>query len=194
MPSYELSAILLFQDDEDIVGTAIARLADTLRCQSLSFEILAVDVDSRDNSTALLALLRKQYPELRIAPGRLRSPHLQATRIARGGIVCFLTPAAALSQLESLAAAFQRVASGARDLIVVRDDFALARRAHLLAPLGELRSHGRNLPPALVNQVRRHGFTVETQAGTIHDTSGRANDRAHWLSPLLSLLALKPIP
>lgn len=190
MQSYELSAALLFQDDEDIIGTAIARLAECLRSQSLSFEIIAIDADSHDNSTALLALLRKQYPELRIATGQTRSQHLRAARLARGRVVCFLSPAAVLDRLESFAAAFQRVASGARDLVVVSDHFALARRANILAPLRGLRSHGRALPSALVNRVRRHGYTVESAAGVKHD----ATSRSRWLAPLLSLLALKTTP
>src|SRR6188768_3410756 len=73
-PRLHVSVILPFGDDEDFVGIAVRRTAEHLRGLGLAFEILAIDEDSGDNSHAVLALLRAEVPELRVAhaPGRGR--------------------------------------------------------------------------------------------------------------------------
>ena len=72
--TYDVSVIVPFRDDEDLIGTAVDRIASHLRSLKVSFEILAVDEDSGDNSHAVLALLRTHFPELRVSqalgPGR----------------------------------------------------------------------------------------------------------------------------
>ena len=72
--SYEVSVVLPFGDDEDAIGPAVQKLAAELRAMGMSFEILAVDEDSGDNSHAVLALQRARVPELRVihAPRRGR--------------------------------------------------------------------------------------------------------------------------
>src|SRR5664279_1494436 len=73
-PRFDVSVILPFGDDEEAVGVAVKRTAEYLRNLGLSFEILAIDEDSGDNSHAVLALLRADVPELRVthASGRGR--------------------------------------------------------------------------------------------------------------------------
>src|SRR5215468_7781736 len=73
-PRFDVSVILPFGDDEEAVGIAVRRTAEHLRGLQLSFEILAIDEDSGDNSHAVLALLRAEVPELRVthAPARAK--------------------------------------------------------------------------------------------------------------------------
>ena len=59
-PRYDVSVILPFGDDEEAVGIAVKRTAEHLRSLGVSFEILAIDEDSGDNSHAVLALLRAE--------------------------------------------------------------------------------------------------------------------------------------
>src|SRR5512147_1492258 len=81
-PRFDVSVILPFGDDEEAVGIAVRRTAEHLRSLGMSFEILAIDEDSGDNSHAVLALLRAQVPELRVthAPGRGRAVEIGAGR------------------------------------------------------------------------------------------------------------------
>ena len=53
----DVSVVVPFADDEDVIGTAVRRLASHLTEREISFEIIAVDEDSGDNSHAILALL-----------------------------------------------------------------------------------------------------------------------------------------
>src|SRR5262249_17995876 len=63
----EVSVVVPFRDDEERVGALARRLAGHLRALGLSFELLFVDEDARDNSVALLLLLRdRELPELRV--------------------------------------------------------------------------------------------------------------------------------
>ena len=59
---FDVSAVVPFGDDEDVIGASVQRIAALLRELGLGFEILAVDENSGDNSHAVLALLRKQVP------------------------------------------------------------------------------------------------------------------------------------
>ena len=80
----DVSVVLPFGDDEDVIGTAVRRVASHLREHGLSFELIAVDEDSGDNSHAVLALLRSDFGELRIshAAGRGRRPEGDTHRCA----------------------------------------------------------------------------------------------------------------
>ena len=81
-PRFDVSVILPFGDDEEFVGIAVRRTAESLRSLGVSFEILAIDEDSGDNSHAVLALLRAEVPELRVthASGRGRGVEVGASR------------------------------------------------------------------------------------------------------------------
>lgn len=185
MQSLDVSAALLFQNDEEIIGTAVARLAEHLRTQGLRFELLAVGVSSHDNSTALLALLRKQHPELRIVTAPARRPHEHVATLARGHALWFLTPTDAIHALDSLTTASQQIAMGQSDLVVLNDRTALAHRERVRGPLRGLKSHGCQLPRDLVNRVRTLGLTVDNHSGSTAERPARSR----WLAPLLSLFA-----
>ena len=190
MQQHDVTAAILYRNDEEIVGTAVARLTEFLRSQNLSFEVLAVDVASHDNSTALLTLMRRQFPELRITTAPARTPHLHAAQVARGTVLWLTTPEGIDSSLGHFAAAFQQVAKEERELVVISERVALAHRARILASLHGLRSHGRRLPRGLVNRARFRGDNAGARV-----TAGRPRrTRARWLASLVSLLALERSP
>lgn len=134
--SPDISVVLPFGDDEDIVGRACSRIADHLSSLGLPFELLAVDENSGDNSHALLGLLRKQIPELTVlyADARDRG-YATAARQARGRVLWMLTPEAALRHLAPFARAFRRVDSGELDAVVVDSRFAVCHRTRALDAL-----------------------------------------------------------
>src|SRR5476651_1499400 len=92
-PRFDVSVILPFGDDEEAVGIAVKRTAEYLRNLGVSFELLAIDEDSGDNSHAVLALLRAEVPELRVthASGRGRGVDVGAAR-AQGTLLLVSTP------------------------------------------------------------------------------------------------------
>src|SRR6188474_2120296 len=109
-PRFDLSVILPFGDDEEFVGIAVRRTAEHLRGLGLSFEILAIDEDSGDNSHAVLALLRAEVPELRVthAPGRGRGVDVGAAR-AQGTLLLVSTPDVASASLDGAGDACRRL-------------------------------------------------------------------------------------
>src|SRR5512142_1164776 len=109
-PRFDVSVILPFGDDEEAVGIAVKRTAEHLRGLGLTFEILAVDEDSGDNSHAVLALLRAQVPELRVthAPARGRGVDAGAAR-AQGTLLLVSTPDVASASLDGIGEAIRRL-------------------------------------------------------------------------------------
>ena len=67
-PECELSVIVPFGDEEDVVGTRFTRVVQHLRLCGLRFEVLAADDESGDNSPMILALVARRAPELRVIP------------------------------------------------------------------------------------------------------------------------------
>ena len=109
-PRFDVSVILPFGDDEEAVGIAVRRTAEYLRGLKLSFEILAIDEDSGDNSHAVLALLRGEVPELRVthAPGRGKGVDVGSSR-AQGTLLLVSTPDVASASLDGAGDACRRL-------------------------------------------------------------------------------------
>jgi hypothetical protein len=128
-PRYDVSVILPFGDDEEAVGIAVKRTAEYLRALQVSFEILAIDEDSGDNSHAVLALLRAEVPELRVthAPGRGRGVDVGAGR-AQGTVLLVSTPDVASGSLDGAGEACRRVLAGDIDAEVALTRFTIAHR------------------------------------------------------------------
>src|SRR5689334_13335873 len=112
-PRFDVSVILPFGDDEEAVGIAVRRTAEHLRGLQLSFEILAIDEDSGDNSHAVLALLRAEVPELRVthAPGRGKGVDVGPAR-AQGTLLVVSTPDVASASLAGVGHACRRLPAG----------------------------------------------------------------------------------
>lgn len=132
-PRFHVSVILPFGDDEEAVGVAVRRTAEHLRGLGLSFEILAIDEDSGDNSHAVLALLRAEVPELRVthAPGRGRGVEIGAAR-AQGALLLVATPDVASAALDGAGDACRRLLAGEGDAEIALGRFTVAHRVRSL--------------------------------------------------------------
>src|SRR5258705_8543453 len=124
---FDVSVILPFGDDEEAVGIAVRHTAAHLRGIGLSFEILAIDEDSGDNSHAVLALLRAEVPELRVthAPGRGRGVDVGAAR-AQGALLLVATPDVASAALDGAGDACRRLLANDGDAEVALGRFTIA--------------------------------------------------------------------
>ncbi|HEX7837949.1 MAG TPA: hypothetical protein VF469_10830 [Kofleriaceae bacterium] len=133
---FDVSVILPFGDDEEAVGIAVKRTAEYLRSLGVSFEILAIDEDSRDNSHAVLALLRAQVPELRVthAPGPGRGVDVGAGR-AQGTLLLVTTPDVASASLDGAGDACRRLLAGDGHAEVALGRYTVAHRIRGMAAL-----------------------------------------------------------
>jgi hypothetical protein len=132
-PRFDVSVILPFGDDEEFVGIAVRRTAEHIRSLGLSFEILAIDEDSGDNSHAVLALLRGEVPELRVthASGRGRGIEVGASR-AQGTLIVVATPDVASASLDGVGDSVRRLLAGEGDAEVALARYTVAHRVRSL--------------------------------------------------------------
>ncbi|HTJ41473.1 MAG TPA: glycosyltransferase [Kofleriaceae bacterium] len=161
---YDVSVVLPFRDDEDVIGNAVHRLAAHLRELGLSFELLAVDEDSGDNSHAVLALLRGQVPELRVqhAPFRGRGAEAGIAR-AQGRTLWVLSAHAAMSPLATFHRAHEQVTRDEVDAVIVRQRFAVAHRVRVLGACSGLRGNGPSLLRRMSRKLAALGLRVDVQ-------------------------------
>jgi len=161
---YDVSVVLPFRDHEDVIGSAVQRVAGHLRELGLAFELLAVDEDSGDNSHAVLALLRGQVPELRVlhAPVRGRGAEAGIAR-AQGRALWILSPHAASAPLGAFQRAFDQVVHDEVDAVVVRTRFAVAHRVRILAAVHGVRGVGPSLLRRLARRLAASGLRVDVQ-------------------------------
>lgn len=175
----DVSVVLPFGDDEEVIGTAAHRVARHLEELGLAFEILAVDEDSGDNCHAILGLLRGALPELRIlsgvAPGR---GFAAGAAVARGRVLWFIEPASALRSLAAFGRANNRVARGELDLAVVRGCFTVAKRARVLALVDGAPGRGLSFERRLVKRAQKRGIALEAyELGGAQSSARRLADR-----------------
>lgn len=123
----DLSVILTIRNDEDKVGHQLRALATHLRALGRTFEIVAVNDGSHDNSLSIVNLLIPQIPEIRVlsrnAAGRA---FLRGTAEARGHVVVLLQAHKTVS-LAPLGWALSRLAAG-REAVILRGRYIVARR------------------------------------------------------------------
>jgi len=160
-PRFDVSVILPFGDDEDFVGIAVRRTAEHLRGLGLSFEILAIDEDSGDNSHAVLALLRAEVPELRVthAPGRGRGVDVGAAR-AQGTVLVVATPDVASASLDGIADACRRLLAGDGDAEVALGRFTAAHRVRSLVVFRGARLLGMAMHRRLAKRLQVRNLAV----------------------------------
>jgi hypothetical protein len=173
VPGYDVSVILPFSDHEDVIGAAVKRVAAHLREQELDFEILAIDEDSGDNAHAVLCLVRKDVPELRVvhAHGRARGFACGVAR-AQGRVLWLIDAESAAATLAPFGRAFRRVARGERDVVVVKNRFVICHRTRSLAALDGLRATPVSLARRVARRAQSRGLALEVQA-----IAGPAGDR-----------------
>ena len=167
---FDVSVILPFGDDEEAVGIAVRRTAEHLRGLGYSFEILAVDEDSGDNSHAVLALLRAEVPELRVthASGRGRGIDVGASR-AQGTLLVVSTPDVASASLDGVGDACRRLLAGEGDAEVALTRYTVAHRVRALPAFRSARLVG----PAMHHRLGKR-LTVRNLAVRIAGPTGVA--------------------
>lgn len=172
----DVSVILPFGDDEDVIGIAVQHVAAYLKEQGLEFEILAVDRDSGDNSHAVLALVRSRHPVLRQALHILHTPghapdqgYAYGASRARGRVLWLLEPQAATGALEGFARAHAQVSQGKRDLVMCADGFTVAHRTRSRPAFDGLLGAGPRFHQRLARMGQARGLAVSAP-----QTPGRA--------------------
>ncbi len=160
-PRFDVSVILPFGDDEEAVGVAVKRTAEHLRGLGVSFEILAIDEDSGDNSHAVLALLRAEVPELRVthAPGRGRGVDVGAAR-AQGTLLLVATPDVASASLDGAGDACRRLLAGEGDAEVALTRYTVAHRIRALPAFRNARLLGPALHRRLAKRMQVRNLSV----------------------------------
>ncbi|MEO8700665.1 MAG: hypothetical protein ABI867_11505 [Kofleriaceae bacterium] len=164
---FDISVILPFGDDEEAVGIAVRRTADYLRGMQLSFEIIAIDEDSGDNSHAVLALLRAEVPELRVthASGRGRGVDVGVSR-AQGTLLLVSTPDVASASLDGAGDAVRRLLAGEGDAEVALTRYTVAHRVRTLTAFRGARLLGAAMHRRLAKRLQVGNLSVRLAGPT----------------------------
>jgi len=169
-PRFDVSVILPFGDDEEALGIAVKRTAEYLRKLGVSFELLAIDEDSGDNSHAVLALLRAEVPEVRVthASGRGRGVDVGAAR-AQGTLLFVTTPDVVAAALDGVGEAISRLLANQGDAEVALGRWTIAHRVRALVAFRGARLLGAAMHRRLQKRlaVRHLAIRVSGPNGTV---------------------------
>jgi glycosyltransferase involved in cell wall biosynthesis len=169
-PRFDVSVILPFGDDEEALGIAVKRTAEYLRNLGVSFELLAVDEDSGDNSHAVLALLRAEVPEIRVthASGRGRGVDVGAAR-AQGTLLLVTTPDVAAASLDGVGEAIRRLLANQGDGEVSLGRYTIAHRVRALVAFRGARLLGAAMHRRLQKRLAVRHLTIRVSGpnGTV---------------------------
>jgi hypothetical protein len=158
----DVSVVLTFADDEEVVGKASRRVAEHLRSRGLSFELLAIDEDCGDNSHTVLSLVRTQVPELKVMASAVRGRGFaRGSGHARGRALWLLDTRAAAGPLAPFGRAYRAVSRAERDAVVVTGRFAVCHRERCAAVLGATRGRGELFHRRLIGGMRRRGLDCD---------------------------------
>ncbi len=164
---FDVSVILPFGDDEEAVGIAVRRTAEHLRGIGLSFEIIAIDEDSGDNSHAVLALLRAEVPELRVthASGRGKGIDVGASR-AQGTLLVVSTPDVASASLDGVGEACRRLLANDGDAEIALTRYTVAHRVRALAAFRGARLLGPAMHRRLMKRLQARSLMIKVSGPT----------------------------
>lgn len=160
-PRYDLSVVVTFGDDEEVVGPAMRILANHLRNSKVSFEIIAVDEDCADNSHAILALVRPEIGELRVlhAPPRSRAVEVGIDR-AQGHLVAVLAPAEISTVVIDRLLASCREIADSIDVDLELGRFLVAHRVRVLDAFSGARLQGQAAQRRFAKRLAARGLRV----------------------------------
>lgn len=126
MSAVDVSVVLPFRDHEDKIGKACRNIAEYFRGQGKSFQIVAVDQGSGDNSQSVLALLRREIPELRVMVGR---GYGAGSRDADSDLIVLATvDAVRASVATSMSRAMDRLLGDNIDMYLVAETLLVCRQ------------------------------------------------------------------
>ena len=175
----DLSVIIPFTDDEEIVGALSRRAAAHLDALGARHEILAVDEGSGDNSLALLTLMRERLPSLRLLAADAGEGFAAGARVARGRIVWLWDSRHAAAPVAPFAWAHGRVAGGHGDIVLIPGRYAVCRRTASWKVLESARGRGAAYERQLLRHAERRHVRVSTPP------AAPAPRRWTWLPALL---------
>ncbi|HKE13544.1 MAG TPA: hypothetical protein VKB80_01650 [Kofleriaceae bacterium] len=178
----DVSVIVPFSDDEEVIGSACSRIARHLAELGLSSEILAVDEDSGDNSHAVLGLLRRGLPSLRIVAGaRPGRGFAMGAACARGRVLWLVEPQSATRSLAPFGRAHARVARGELDLAVVRGRFSVVKRSRGLGLIDAIHGGSGAFERRLVRRAQTRQLLVESyEVGSVERPAQGLAQRVRW--------------
>ncbi len=178
----DVSVIVPFADHEDLIGAACGRIARHLGELGRSYEILAVDEASGDNSHAVLGLLRRSLPPLRIIAGaRPGRGFAMGSACARGRVLWLVEPHGALRSLAPFGRAHARVVRGELDLAVVRGRFSVVKRSRALGLVDAIHGAAGAFERRLVRRAGSRGLNVESyEVGSAERPIVGLADRVRW--------------
>lgn len=159
----DVSALLLYRDDEDSILPAVQALHAAFAPASISLEIIPIDLGSGDNCNALMTLLPPMPAtcELRapvhVAAHSLFAPALQA---AHGRVLCVLDTAAAIASQAQLVDAYTRVAARSCDAMRIAANCLMLRRDRNERAMRSLFGVATAIHPRLVLAMKARGRHV----------------------------------
>ena len=160
MSAVEVSVVLPFRDHEDKIGRACRNIASYFRSQGKSFEIVAVDQGSGDNSQSVLALLRREMPELQVMVGR---GYGAGTRAANAQILVLARiDAVYASVATALDSALERVGSEGIDMYLVAETLLVCRQPTCKKLILSNATRRAKCERDLLEIARRRGLSVRS--------------------------------
>jgi hypothetical protein len=159
-PECDVSVLVPVGDDEDYIGLAVRRTVAHLRALGLRFEVLALDEGSRDNSLAVLALLRRELPQLTVMSGAGPDEGVARGAVRACGRTLLVVDPRRDVALGALAWALGRIAAG-RDAVVLEGRYLVARRLTTFSLLSQLRGRGSDLERAFLRRAPAARLSVE---------------------------------
>lgn len=160
MPVVDVSVVLPFRDHEDKIGRACRNLADYFRTQNQTFEIVAVDQGSGDNSQSVLALLRREMPELRVMVGGGYGAGSQTARAEL--LVLASVTSVCTSVATSLHQALERVAESDVDMYLVSETVLVCRQSSCGKLIISNATRRAKCERDLLELARRRGLSVRS--------------------------------
>ena len=156
------TVLVPFADDEDFLGPRIRQIASHLKGLGVSFEILAIDEGSGDNSLFVLTLANRESAGLSLvggaAPGR---GFARGAALGRGSILLLIGPRVE-APLAPVAIAMRRIEDGdGADAVVFPGRMVIARRARTWQILSRLRGRLPGLGALMSRKARRAGLHIE---------------------------------
>lgn len=137
----EISVVLAVNDDEERIGHQVKAIACHLNSLERSFEIIAVNNGSRDNSLSILELLAARLPELRVMHAAVGGRAFLRGAEQAAGTLLILMEANRRAALAPIGWALSCLAAG-RDAVILRDRYVVARLRPVLPVLARASGPG----------------------------------------------------
>jgi hypothetical protein len=178
----EISVVVTVRNDEDQIGHRVRSIANHLQALGRSFEIVAVNDGSRDNSLSILELIASSNGWLRIARANVAGrAYLRGAGEARGSILLLIEGGRSAS-LAPLGWALSRIAAG-REAVILRGRYIVARRLLALPIIVRATGPGMLFEQIFERRARDLGIDVVGSRPAVSSGTGRI------LAPFLRFLA-----